>query len=251
MNTSPTATPLNTPPFSLAGLAFDRLAADYDEVFTESQIGRAQREAVWRTLANTFHAGDRILELNCGTGEDALFLGRRGVCVLACDASAEMVAVGKRRLLTQAPQVPIEFHELSTERIADLGPRNFDGVLSNFSGLNCVADLHATAAELSNLVRPGAPLLLCLSARYCLVEIFYFLCRGNPEKAFRRCKGYSAARIGGLELGVHYPTVRQLRAAFSPHFRLVSYSGVGVAVPVVLRNLGASPSNSLQISSLA
>jgi SAM-dependent methyltransferase len=226
------ATPLNTPPISLAGLAFDRLAADYDEVFTESQTGRAQRDAVWRALANIFHAGDHILELNCGTGEDALFLGRRGVCVLACDASAEMVAVGKRRLLTEAPQAPIEFHELSTERIADLEPAgNFDGVLSNFSGLNCVADIRATAVALSSLVRPGASLLLCLSARYCLVEIVYFLCRGNPRKAFRRCKGYCAARVGELEFEVHYPTVRQIRAAFSQHFRLISFSGVGVTVP--------------------
>ena len=34
-----------------------------------------------------------------------------------------------------------------------------------------------------------------------------------------------------MSSGVHYPTVRQLRAAFSPHFRLISYRGVGVAVP--------------------
>ena len=232
MTTAATATPLDTQAFSLAGRAFDSLAAKYDEIFTESHIGRAQRDAVWRVLAKTFNPGDRVLELNCGTGEDALFLGRRGVSVLACDAAAEMVAVAERRLLAESPGTAIEFRQLPTEQIAHLEPTlGFDGVFSNFSGLNCVADLQATAAALSTSVRPGASLLLCLSTRYCLAEIMHFLWRGNPKKAFRRCKGYSAARFGGVEIGVHYLTVRQLRAVFLPHFRLVSYWGVGVAVP--------------------
>ena len=42
----------------------------------------------------------------------------------------------------------------------------------------------------------------------------------ESEKAFRRCKGYSASRFGGIEIAVHYLTVRQLRAVFSPRFRL-------------------------------
>jgi ubiquinone/menaquinone biosynthesis C-methylase UbiE len=232
MNDAPPYTTLDATACPLAGRAFDGVAAYYDDIFTKSQIGRAQRDAVWDLLAKTFHPGDSVLELNCGTGEDAIFLGRRGVSVLALDASAQMVTVSERRLLSEAPSIPVEFRQLSTERIEDLGcNRRFDGVFSNFSGLNCVADLGATAADLSGLVRPGASLLLCLSSRYCVAEILYFLCRGNPEKAFRRCRGYSAATIGGIEIGVHYLSVRQLRSAFLPHFRLVSYRGVGVAVP--------------------
>ena len=54
MTTAATATPLDSQDFSLAGRAFDSLAAKYDEIFTESHIGRAQRDAVWRVLAKTF-----------------------------------------------------------------------------------------------------------------------------------------------------------------------------------------------------
>jgi ubiquinone/menaquinone biosynthesis C-methylase UbiE len=60
-----------------AGLAFDALAGEYDKMFTTSLIGRAQREAVWDVLDRTFFPGEKILELNCGTGEDALHLARR------------------------------------------------------------------------------------------------------------------------------------------------------------------------------
>ena len=66
-----------------AGLAFDTLAERYDDMFTNSLICRAQRDAVWSMAIRTFRRGDRILELNCGTGEDALFLAHHGITVLA------------------------------------------------------------------------------------------------------------------------------------------------------------------------
>ena len=76
---------------SAATFPFDDLAADYDERFCRTRIGTLLRQAVWRRLEVRFSAGQRILELNCGTGEDALYLGRRGVRVLATDRSAKMV----------------------------------------------------------------------------------------------------------------------------------------------------------------
>ena len=51
-----------------AGLAFDSIAEQYDDIFTRSLIGRAQRDVVWDVLQKTFRRGDRVLELNCGTG---------------------------------------------------------------------------------------------------------------------------------------------------------------------------------------
>jgi hypothetical protein len=38
-------------------LAFDSLAAKYDDLFTRSMIGRAQRGAVWDALIDTFEPG--------------------------------------------------------------------------------------------------------------------------------------------------------------------------------------------------
>ena len=77
---------------------FDAVADEYDARFTNSLIGRAQRESVWREMDRLFRPGQRVLEINCGTGVDALHLAARGIQVVACDASPEMIAVARRRL---------------------------------------------------------------------------------------------------------------------------------------------------------
>ena len=95
-------------------LAFDSLAAKYDDLFTRSMIGRAQRGVVWDALIDTFEPGSHILELNCGTGEDALFLAGHDISVLACDASAHMINTARRRMQAEDPEAEIEFRVLAT-----------------------------------------------------------------------------------------------------------------------------------------
>jgi len=217
---------------STAGTVFDQLAAEYDQIFTDSIIGRAQRDSIWKILTNTFKANDNILELNCGTGEDAIFLAGRGVSVFACDASQQMIARAEQRLCRKSSILPVVFCHLPTERIGELHPElRFDGAFSNFSGLNCIDDLGAVASALSDLVKPGGLLLLCFSTRFCLIEILHYLIRSQYRKAFRRCTGHTMATLGNLQFPVYYPTLRQIRGHFTPQFRLRSYTGIGVAVP--------------------
>ena len=220
------------PRVSNAGAVFDQIATEYDQIFTDSLIGRAQRDAVWKVLTSTFKPDDNILELNCGTGEDAIFLGGKGISLFACDASQQMIAIAEERLRHQSPSLPVVFCHLPTERIKELNPETmFDGAFSNFSGLNCVNDLGAVAASLTDLVKEGGHLLFCFSNRFCLIEVAHYLMRGQWQKALRRWNGHTVAAFGDLKLPVYYPGLHQIRRHFAPHFTLRSYIGVGVAVP--------------------
>ena len=217
---------------SIAGAAFDTLAESYDTIFTSTIIGRSQRSVVWAKAAAVFRAGDRVLELNCGTGEDALFLARRGVSVTACDASYGMIEHARARVANELPSAPIAFHALRTEQLDRLdADALFDGVFSNFSGLNCVEDFPQAARLISSHLKSGAQVLLCLSSRFCVWEILYYLLYGNPRKALRRCRGVTAAKLAQYSFPVYYPTLRSLAHALSPEFRLLSVTGVGVTVP--------------------
>ena len=215
-----------------AALVFDQMAKEYDDIFTKSMIGRAQRGAVWNVLRKTFRSGDHILELNCGTGEDALFLTRNNISVTACDASEQMIQIASRRLRLELPGTAIQFRRLPTECLGELeSDIKFDGTFSNFSGLNCVVDLKQTAEDLTSLLRADAQLLLCLSTRFCVWEMLWYSLQGNFRKAFRRCSGHATATVGDFTVDVYYPTVRKLETLFSPAFVLRSCVGIGVSVP--------------------
>ncbi|HTC48544.1 MAG TPA: class I SAM-dependent methyltransferase [Candidatus Aquilonibacter sp.] len=213
---------------------FDAVAARYDETFTRSLIGQAQRSAVWRELEKTFRPGDRVLEIGCGTGVDACFLAHRGVRVIGCDSSPQMIRVAAQKVRNSGLDELVQPRLLRAEDIATL-PANepFDGVLSNFGALNCVEDLGKTARDLARLLKPGASALLCWMGPRCAWEMIWYLSEGNRTKALRRLRPDGAiARIAdGAVLHVHYPTVCSLARAFAPYFRVKSVRGIGVAVP--------------------
>jgi len=219
--------------------AFDGLAETYNETFTRTLIGRAQRDAVWRELDRVFRPGQRICEINCGTGVDAVYLAARGVQVLACDSSPRMIEVARKRLADtgSALRAPVHFEVLATEEIGTLhapgSPSPFDGALSNFAGLNCVEDLSQVAHDLARLLRSGAPAVLCFFGPLCAWEILWHLAHGNPRKAFRRLRsgGDLAELAEGATVRVRYPSVRALARIFAPYFVLKRWKGVGVAVP--------------------
>jgi ubiquinone/menaquinone biosynthesis C-methylase UbiE len=213
---------------------FDAIAIRYDETFTSSRIGKAQRNAVWSELTTTFHSGNRVLELGCGTGIDACFLAARGVQVVACDPSSQMIEVVARRVRDRGLQDRVHPLVLRAEDISALPASElFDGAFSNFGALNCVEALGEVARDLARMLKPGASALLCWMGPYCAWEIIWYLVQGNREKAFRRLgqEGVDARIADGAFLHVRYPSVKLLANTFAPEFRLKSIQGVGVAVP--------------------
>jgi SAM-dependent methyltransferase len=218
--------------YSAAGKAFDGLAGSYDEAFTYSAIGLAQRKQVWERLLEAFAQGERILELNCGTGKDAKFLAQRGRRIVACDASAAMIEVAEVRRKREDGGGEITFLRLANEELASLlCEEPFDGAYSNFSGLNCAGDLRPIARVLALLVRPGGHVVLCMWSRVCAWEMAWYLVRGEGKKAFRRLRGKSTPRVGGVHIEVWYPTVGEVQRAFAPWFALERRKAVGLFVP--------------------
>ena len=208
---------------------WDGTADTYDQVFPETLVGKAQRNAVWRELDRAFQSGQRVLELNCGTGIDAVHLASRGVRVLSCDLSPRMVELARRRSIASNVNDLASFRVLPTEHIGQLigTQAPFDGAFSNFSGLNCVEDLSTFARSLSQLLRPGAQALFCVAAPICPWEIAWYLGHGDVKKALRRVRqGAADPRVK-----VHYSSVRVITEIFAPEFRLLRWQGIGVAVP--------------------
>ncbi|MDB6090904.1 MAG: Methyltransferase type 11 [Gammaproteobacteria bacterium] len=213
----------------LQDCAFDAMAGTYDATFTDSRVGRALREIVWSRLEHTFRAPQRILELGCGTGEDALRLARSGVHVVATDPSSGMIQVARCKAVNGNCAQHIEFRCVAMEDIGSFpAGEMFDGVLSNFGAVNCVPNLKTLVADLAGRLTPGAPLLWVVMGRYAPWEWLWYLVRGHWRKAWRRLDR------GGVEwrgLTISYPTPAQIRAVLRPHFAITRLAPLGVALP--------------------
>jgi cyclopropane fatty-acyl-phospholipid synthase-like methyltransferase len=213
---------------------FDSVAFDYDETFTYSKIGLAQRRSVRQELAKTFVPGQCVLEIGCGTGVDACFLAEQGVRVFACDSSQRMIQVANRRIRERGLESRIQTMAIAAEDILRVGSeRKFDGAFSNFGAMNCVKNLGQFARDLAGLLSPGANFVLCVLGPCCAWEVAYYLCRRKPAKALRRFKRQAIrARVSDNNfIEVNYPSVGQLKRIFAPEFELCGVKGVGVTVP--------------------
>ncbi len=220
----------------MSGAAFDDAAARYDDEFTRSAVGGLQREAVHRhLLRRVLVGGESVLELGCGTGEDALFLARQGCRVLATDASPVMLrqAGEKARVAGLAGRVRLERLDLA-DPPASLAGGPVDLLFSNFGALNCLSreQLARLGHAAAGWVRPGGRAVLVVMPRACLVESAYFLARGRWREARRRWDGGPVeARVADGTVATWYHAPEEVEAAFAPAFRLHELRPVGLLVP--------------------
>jgi SAM-dependent methyltransferase len=211
---------------------FDRAATAYDDDFTRTPLARALRARVWARLDVAFAPGLPVLELGCGTGEDARHLAERGVPVVATDQSPLML----RQAAAKTTGLPVTTTLLDLQSLppepAVLAHAPFAGAFSNFGAVNGLAEFDSLAAWLAPLVRPGARVLLVVMGRWCAWEIAWHLLRLQPRAAFRRLRrGGAVAHVGGVPMTVHYPSTTALRRAFDPYFQLESLRPLGLFLP--------------------
>ena len=72
--------------------AFDRHALTHDERFSSLEATRAIRQEIWRIADGLFPPGSSLLDLGCGTGDDAIHFAQRGIAVTAIDIAPAMMS---------------------------------------------------------------------------------------------------------------------------------------------------------------
>lgn len=215
--------------------AFDEIAPTYDQSFSNTWIGSVQRAQVNALIERITPTPLRILEINCGTGEDAISLARQGHKVVATDISEVMIDQAKAKLSLHGPDLAVTFlpcNFLALDKNFNAGA--FDLIFSNFGGLNCIdAD---TTQELANtfarLLAPGGQLILVYISKYCWWEKWYYFLTKDRKNSNRRIqKGPVYAQLGATKIPIWYYSIEQLQDIFQPHFRKIAQKPIGLFIP--------------------
>ena len=176
---------------------FDMIAKNYDTDFTNSAIGKLQRSKVWACLEPLLNERQRplnILEINCGTGQDALQLAGIGHSVVATDASPAMIVIAKEKLQEQHPGIAqqLQFIVCPFASLHEkLAPQKFDLVLSNFGGLNCISkkEIIELGQQLFSLLNEKGRLVVTVMGNCCLWEMIHYCNTNSGDNKFCNVPG--------------------------------------------------------------
>lgn len=216
-----------------AEAAFTRQSEIFDKSYKDNTIVQYKRERVRDHLLQYLKTESAILELNCGTGEDAVWFAQHGQHVHATDISTGMLNELQKKIKTYHLENNISTELCSFTQLKDLfnkGP--YDLIFSNFAGLNCTNELDKVLLSFSSLLKSNGVVTLVILPKFCLWELL-LLCKGKFKTAFRRffSKKGRTAHIEG-----HYFKCWYYNPAFIIHhlrneFELLNIEGLCTFVP--------------------
>jgi len=210
--------------------SFDKAALHYDVTFTHSKIGKMQRDLVHKHLSKQIASVKNILEINCGTGEDAIWLAQQNFKITATDISPKMIEVAKKK-------AAFENLNLVTGDITKLGAtfsgQEFDLIFSNFGGLNCLSkpELKQFFEDSETILAHKGTLILVIMPKNTFWEQLYFLVKAQFSSVFRRKKESVLAEVDGEKVRTYYYNPKDIVNLAGNSFKCVSQKPIGFFVP--------------------
>lgn len=207
---------------------FDQEAEAYDAHFTLSCVGRAQREQVYAALSNDgLFTDQKVLEINCGTGVDALEFHQRGNLIRATDLSEKMVKVARTR------HPAGDFEVLDARNVGTI-KEQYSLVFSNFGGVNCFSpeEFARFLEEAQIVLQDKGHLVLVVMGKRCSWDSFYFFLKGQWSKMGRRNTSAALEVPVGTEfVRTWYYSPKQVRKMAASYFDLKQVKPIGLFVP--------------------
>lgn len=211
---------------------FDQAAINYDATFTNSVIGKLQRQLVYQQLSEFLKENQpkTILEINCGTGEDAIWLAKQNFDVTATDISSAMIDVAKSKSNLEN----LNFKQANSATIAvAFQNQKFDFLFSNFGGLNCLSDVELVSffKNASEILHENKSMVLVIMPKNTLWEQLYFISKLNFKNVFRRKKEMAIANVDGEKVATYYYNPKDIVNLANGIFEIKQYKPIGFFVP--------------------
>ena len=212
--------------------AFDSVSEIYDEAFSATQEGVFLREKVRRLSLDFLLPHCSLLEVNCGTGEDAVFFASKGFTVHASDSSEGMIRIARDKFPEAEKQYNLKFFESDLRKLSS--KYSYDAIFSNFGGINCLdgKDLKVALSSMHACLKPGGLLFLVVMPPFYLYEWLYFMMRLKIKSAFRRKRAQLVEiRLNHIVVNTWYHSVSDIVNLSSGLFSCQKVEPVGFFVP--------------------
>lgn len=213
-------------------LAFTKQSLIYDEYEKSNKILEWMRKQVYDAALKYLKPGNKILELNSGTGTDALYFARLGFEVLCTDLSDGMIEIISEKIKKENTGNRIRVLQSSYTELDKLSDEKFDFIFSNFGGLNCINDLTAVTRHFPNLLNENGKVCLVIMPPVCPWEVLQVI-KFNFKFAFRRFSRFGAdANVEGVSIKTYYFSYKKIKSALGSKFKIIHKQGLAVFTPI-------------------
>jgi len=216
-----------------AALAFSNQSATFDEQYAGNTIIQYKRERVRKHVLQYLKPNSNILELNAGTGDDAIYFAKLGHRVHATDIASGMQEKLKEKVISHQLTAFVS-NELcsytSLEQLKNKGP--YDLIFSNFAGLNCTNQLEKVLLSFDHVLNHGGLVTLVILPKFCLWETLLIF-KGKFKTATRRFFSSNGrkAKIDGDIFTCWYYSPKYVISKLKNKFTPVELEGLCTIVP--------------------
>lgn len=168
-------------------LFHDNIAESYDDILNKNRFSEILRSIFQNILVQNIQQGNNILDLGCGTGEDALFLANNGFNVTAVDISPNMIEIAQSKAGAKDSNKNLQFFCSDMESFINENKNKFDAIISNFNAVNYVKDLNSFSLSLSASLNKNGKLIFTVLNKLSISEVFYNFLRLNLKGPGKQC----------------------------------------------------------------
>jgi len=229
--------------YALLAARFDQEARQYDLRFgPPSGINPGNPLVTWlrqehlEIVRALLPQGAAVLDIGCGTGEEALALVREGYSVLGVDISAAMVRQAQTKAAAYGLRRGLVFRTMPAGKLSTLDERGpFAGAYASLGTLNSEPNLAGVAMALHELLEPNAPFVATVMNRRCWFERWHAWKRLRPRDVLARPATWTETRAGASDVSapVRFYFPDEFAQAFAPYFTVERVLAFPLLMPPV------------------
>ena len=199
---------------------FSKISHHYEKLDKTSSLINWMRKKVRNHLHKELKPASKILEINCGSGIDAVYLAKNGCNVHATDIAPGMIDFVTSKIKSESLKENLSCERLSFNELNKLNPQKYNHIFSNFGGLNCSSEeeLQEVFSLFKQLLSPHGKITLVLMPKICMWE-FLKIFKGD-KTAFRRLKKNGVlANIEGEQVHTYYHSATIIKKLLLKDFK--------------------------------
>ena len=173
---------------------WDAFALDYATLLQPNTVYTLTKEVMYKIVEQhvQLKPGMRVLDVNCGTGNDFPYFLSKECLISGCDVSTGMLNKAVETYTDELKSGTISLYQGALEELntSHFEPNSFDIIYSITGGFSYIdhAEMKRVFQTLRHFLKPGGKIITAHFGRFAVAESLFYLKRGRLKEALIRRK---------------------------------------------------------------